>query len=330
MNGGSFSEFVLINFYVVFRDTSLENLKYLTVDQALGDLENFIQVQKSTMTGVVRSKVILLGSHYGGTLSLMINQRFPDLVTGLWVSGAPLIATESHPEFLEFASRTILRFGGHKCYEKLVNAFSTMKTEIDKGHTWDYEDIFRICPGFDFTNINDKGTFFFEIIKPFLSLSQANDRSKVKAICNHMTDEKYLDPVEALATFLSSNDGPCKDYTFKCLLDETHMENWENSPDLWPYQLCTEFGWFPTSSLRNTLFGDVLPTNYFKNICYGLYNLHKSKLETGLEEVNKKLKLKQETNFSHRIVTFGEFDPWRSLGYGQSSDFYYDTLVIEG
>lgn len=76
----------------IFSNATFENLKYLDVDQALADLNKFVQWFKSTVPGLEKSKVIMVGGSYAGTMAVWMRQVYPDSVDGAWASSAPLLA----------------------------------------------------------------------------------------------------------------------------------------------------------------------------------------------------------------------------------------------
>lgn len=70
---------------------SVENLQYLSMDQALADLAHVIRYKKTTVPGLANSKVILIGCSYAGNLVSYFRQLYPDLVDGVWSAGAALL-----------------------------------------------------------------------------------------------------------------------------------------------------------------------------------------------------------------------------------------------
>lgn len=69
-------------------DLSLENLKYLRVDQAIEDIRAFILDVKDQNSLVKNSKVIVVGGSYPGGLAEWIRQKYPAVVDGAWASSA--------------------------------------------------------------------------------------------------------------------------------------------------------------------------------------------------------------------------------------------------
>lgn len=75
-----------------FRDFSTENLRYLSIDQALADIAYFIKHQKAAITGLANSKVVAVGSSYSAALATWARVKFPHLIDVTYASSAPLKA----------------------------------------------------------------------------------------------------------------------------------------------------------------------------------------------------------------------------------------------
>lgn len=73
-------------------DTSTDNLKYLTVDQALEDLANFIATIKKENSTLKDSGVIFVGRSYAASLVTWFMKKYPHLATGAWASSGPILA----------------------------------------------------------------------------------------------------------------------------------------------------------------------------------------------------------------------------------------------
>lgn len=70
----------------------MKHLKYLSLQQALADVAHFIQYQKSHSDNLKKSKVILIGGSYSGSMAAWMTHLYPELVTAAWASSAPLLA----------------------------------------------------------------------------------------------------------------------------------------------------------------------------------------------------------------------------------------------
>lgn len=78
--------------YLHFRDYSTENLRYLSIDQALEDVAYFIKYQKATIPGLSNSKVVVVGGSYSATMATWAREKYPHLIDVAYASSAPLKA----------------------------------------------------------------------------------------------------------------------------------------------------------------------------------------------------------------------------------------------
>lgn len=62
-----------------FRNTSVDSLRYLSVDQALADLAYFIELKKEEST-LKNSPVIVFGGSYAGNMAAWARFKYPHLI----------------------------------------------------------------------------------------------------------------------------------------------------------------------------------------------------------------------------------------------------------
>lgn len=74
-----------------YRDLTIESLSYLSSEQALADLANFINNQ-TTARNLTKSKVITFGGSYPGSLSAWFRSKYPHIVHAAISSSAPIVA----------------------------------------------------------------------------------------------------------------------------------------------------------------------------------------------------------------------------------------------
>ena len=70
---------------------STANLKYLSREQALADLANFISYQQKAMN-LTKNKWIVFGGSYPGNLAAWFRLKYPHLAYGAVASSAPILA----------------------------------------------------------------------------------------------------------------------------------------------------------------------------------------------------------------------------------------------
>jgi pimeloyl-ACP methyl ester carboxylesterase len=68
-----------------------ENVKFLTVDQAMQDYVNLIQNIKASNVNYTFSTVIAFGGSYGGMLAAWMRMKYPFLIHGAHAASAPIL-----------------------------------------------------------------------------------------------------------------------------------------------------------------------------------------------------------------------------------------------
>jgi hypothetical protein len=61
---------------------TVENLKYLSSEQALADAANFIQQYSNANPGLLQVPWIVFGGSYSGSMAAWLRLKYPHLVTG--------------------------------------------------------------------------------------------------------------------------------------------------------------------------------------------------------------------------------------------------------
>lgn len=129
-------------FIVFYSDLSTENMRFLTVDQALADIAHFITHIKTSLPGASESKVIVVGREFGGSLALWFRQSYPHLADGAYVAGAPVLGKLNHFEFNELIGENMLTSIGQQCYDEVRQAFSELDVIAEKAiQSGDYEHL---------------------------------------------------------------------------------------------------------------------------------------------------------------------------------------------
>lgn len=137
----------------------MDNLRFLSVDQALADLAHFIANIKKE-PGKENSKVILVGSSYAGTMATWFSQKYPHLVDGAWASSAPLHAKLDLYEYKVISGQAFRTLGGERCYQLIQNAIKGAEDLINRRKYDQFNDLFSTCSEFDGGNSWDVSAMF--------------------------------------------------------------------------------------------------------------------------------------------------------------------------
>lgn len=96
-----------------------EDLQWLTVDQALNDIHDFIEYIRNDVIDNPRAPILLIGSQYAGSLAVWYQHLYPDNVSAVLALSASILAKIDYSDFFVFVGERIRRVGGKGCYERL-------------------------------------------------------------------------------------------------------------------------------------------------------------------------------------------------------------------
>lgn len=135
--------------YTNCSDVSTENLHLLNTDQILADLAEFVQYLKGTVLQNEHAHVLVAGSGYGGALATWFRVRYPHLADAAWSSGGHHNAVVNFHQFSEAWGRTLIDFGGQKCYNDIFVAFHVIQNLLDLGLADLVSEKFNLCTPLD-------------------------------------------------------------------------------------------------------------------------------------------------------------------------------------
>lgn len=101
---------------------------------------------------------------------------------------------------------------------------------------------------------------------------------------------------------------------------------------LWAYQLCSEFGWYPTGDSSNHPFGKYPPIEYFEQRCEDLFGAEFGDIEQSkknIENSNRKYG-GLKPNVTNVYFTQGSRDPWQSIGISSNLNDHSPGFLIKG
>lgn len=259
---------------------SIDNLKYLSIDQAIADLINFIDYQRKTLPGAQSSRVILSGCSYSAMLATWLHQQHPGIVSGVWAASAPLGAKMDFWQYKVEVSNNILKVGGGDCSKRIRTAFAKMEEKFVSGEVADMKRLFGLCQYMDAKNKLDVQYFLFMVSNVISQVVQNYSPGDIEGACKVLNDPAIDDPVEAVGVLFQQKFGgsSCIDITsarFINLYSNTQWAAIKPSPLGYSrpfiYQLCNELGWFPSSTSKEQMFGSSFPIQLHVELCQALF-----------------------------------------------------------
>ncbi|VDK17423.1 unnamed protein product [Anisakis simplex] len=311
-------------------DQSTENLKWLTSQQALADLAQFIKTMNKEQK-LVNPQWITFGGSYPGMLSAWFRQFYPELTVGALASSAPIGAKVDFYEYLIVVANS-LRFFNPKCADNVGNAFDEMRklSLTQEGRAY-LTNIFTLKPEWTaqstITDV-DMQYFFSNIYSNFQGAVQYNNDNSgkhaigggINDVCKYMVNntktaiENVADVNAYIAKFwdgyFNYTDNRYENYV-DYLKDITAM----SASRSWTYQTCNEFGFFQSTDIGENMFGGPTPVNFFIDTCLDAFG--PTFTPKYVYEANEKshnyyggVEYYHGTNV---FFTNGNIDPWHAL-----------------
>jgi hypothetical protein len=194
------------------KDISTENLKFLTIEQALEDVIKFIDFIKASTPGLENSKVFVAGGSYSATMAAWIRQKYPHTIDAAWASSAPLDAKVDFKEYKEVMTESIRIVGGDECVSAFEEGFKEIERIIDTGNFSKIEDDFNLCEPLKAPQ--DIPHFVYEVSDLVANLVQSHRAGRIEAGCKFIMDEKHIDPVQALGAWINDGSNKCLDMSY--------------------------------------------------------------------------------------------------------------------
>uniref|UniRef100_A0A1Y9IVY9 Prolylcarboxypeptidase n=1 Tax=Anopheles minimus TaxID=112268 RepID=A0A1Y9IVY9_9DIPT len=321
-------------------DYSTPNMRFLSVEQALLDLIEWIDHLRREVVGDPNAKVILHGLGYGGAVAIWARQRFPSLIDGAWGSTASVIARVNFSEYGEDMGETIRVLGHDDCYGIVWRGFRTAENLIDAGLYGRLTEMFRTCVPLQADDPLTIETFFYGLKSSFEAemYGQASPDS-----VRHMCDELMADPadtaLEVLANFFERRYGSfdCVPFDFESNIASSMYEEVgaPNNADYGIrqrlYQLCTEFGWFLTSSTGDSPFGTRITYRYFIDTCRAVFGewIDQDVVYDGVRLTNLHFGA-DDPRVTNVVYVNAQFDPTRFVSITEYNNLQANAFVIEG
>ncbi|CAG2109557.1 unnamed protein product, partial [Medioppia subpectinata] len=295
------------------KDLSIENLKYLTLELALKDAEQFI-LRMTKKLSIEGSKWVVWGLSYSGKLAVWFREKYPNITVGAVSSSAPVGSTTNCTGFLQVAAEAL----GKECSDNIRKANYEMEDLLKTPEgVVKLRKTLNLCDSFDGKNIDDIRYLAQTLAMNIGGSAQYN--VTIDHIVKTMNDPSGGTPLQRVIH---------DDYV-KVLQNTTIDPNqWVRQ---WIYQLCTSTADFVTSELPNSPFGHNIPVEFWTKQCTQVYGpqINAQTIQKAVDRTVATYGGKRP-NITNVVLTNGSLDPWKASGILEDLNNSTKTALIEG
>ncbi|KAJ8924887.1 hypothetical protein NQ315_001043 [Exocentrus adspersus] len=320
-------------------DVSIESLRYLSSEQALGDATEFIKSMNQVYNLAPDAKWIVFGGSYSGALAAWLRLKQPDLVYGAVCSSGPLLAELDFSDYHQVVIDD-LTASSEQCMTSLTTALTQVEDLLaNPKQAEGLTSIFNLCSPIEGLERNDirVSNFFRTLLTPFSNAAQYSGQVKISIddLCGIMTYEAAGKEIQRLANVKALVDGmECVNYDYMSYVYAL-KDTVRKAGDVrqWFYQTCNEFGWFQTSSRADLQFGLGVPIGYYTQLCSDVFG--EGYTEDAMKAVVDQTNLDYgglgiENTASNVVYIYGSADPWHKVGITESDNPNITVLYVEG
>ncbi|XP_066455073.1 putative serine protease K12H4.7 [Eleutherodactylus coqui] len=313
-------------------DMSVENLRYLSSQQALADLAHFQTVMTEKL-GLGDRKWIVFGGSYPGCLAAWYRKKYPHLVHAAVASSAPVVAALNFSAYLDVVQISLSR-NHTNCSEMIKIAFDTLIELLD--YQENYGKIskdFYLCQFLVIRSKMDMSFLLETIAEYIMDVVQYNNDNRgfegvkdgnitIDVVCDIMANESFGSPydryVEVVQSIRKAREEQCIEASYKQFLHDMRDIHWEGSASSggrqWMYQTCTAFGYFQSSDSIYQPFSGF-PLSYHVQQCADIYGkvFDLPLINSAIQQTNENYG-GINVQSSRIIFTNGLIDPWHALG----------------
>jgi serine protease 16 len=238
---------------------SVNSLKYLSIEQTLADLAEFIDVivlNHSRAGPNVRIGVI--GGSYPGSLSSWFRLKYPHLAWASWASSAPVLVKNDFFEYDEYIADQAAQVSD-TCLTNLQQVFQYFHNATATG---DDAVLGAIRRDYNFSAEQDNISVLYVLVDILAGIVQYNSRYRMLTpLCGGLVGNLTAD----VATYhkWAMNWTKTRGETVQDI--DLMMATEAGSSRSWSWMTCTEVGWFQTASGK--LRSPFLNLTYFRNVC---------------------------------------------------------------
>lgn len=299
------------------QNSETENLQFLTVEQALADLNAFTAYYKSTMDPRTTSvKWFVFGGSYPGALASWYRAAYPDASVGSLSSSGVVNCIVDYYEF----DMQVTAAAGNKCSDGIKLVQASFERTIAKSPVQGLQDSLAL---FNCEKDMSVADLFYMMAD---SWSMAVQYSSKSDLCTALSTVDASSPdEEVMSTFATFSleywgEDFCSAgfYNTKALADPAR---WETNSRSWRWQTCYQVSYFNTAPPMGSLRSQTVDLQYHLQQCEAIFG---KKMFPSSDEMNRVYggQFPKATR-----VFYSDFsdDPWQraSVNFSPSEDEPY-------
>ncbi|XP_054156706.1 putative serine protease K12H4.7 [Oppia nitens] len=295
-------------------DLSVDNLRYLTVEQALKDTDEFIGYLNGKLSLTNTTKWITFGGSYAGSLAAWFREKYPQSVAGSVASSAPVQVRYEFKEYLGVDSQSL----GTECTNQVREAFKQIEDQLKTSQGCQLlTKQFNLCTPMNGTDLDSVHNLKFNLIVPLGMAAQYDGQiplSVGKVCAMMMTNVSIKQPVERLASVQSEYlSGKCLDYDWIKYVNQ--LKETSKTAPLVRAGTCTELAFFITTGLEDSPFGrNSVPVDYWTKQCTDVFGneFTPESIKKAVDKFNAGYG-GFKPNVTNVVFPNGSVDPWHAL-----------------
>ncbi|PIA17008.1 peptidase S28, partial [Coemansia reversa NRRL 1564] len=234
-------------------DMSGPNMKYLTVENSLEDIANFIRSANSFVKESIgidispKSKWVATGGSYAATLAVWARKKYPDLIHAAYASSAPILIESDFYQYDQVVARAL------PCAQSISDAVSMLDTILDSG---DRALINRWKNSFGLQNLEDDADFAGALTDQMSTTVQyympplkgSNTPDTITNLCSWFENTANT-PLQNMADMTAAYIRESKINPLSAYSSNSGAPNTALHQDgrAWFYQTCTQFGFWQSA-----------------------------------------------------------------------------------
>lgn len=274
--------------------TVTANMQWLTVEQALADLNQFIDFVRQDL-GTDTSKVVIVGGSYAGALSAWFKITYPDQVVGAWSSSGVVNAILKFDMF----DTQIGHSAGADCTTAMQAVTAQITTAFAAGQNKEVKTLFNSRPG-----LADNDFWYMVADSMAMAVQYGNKANMCDVIVPAFIAGE--DMITVFANFTNSFWGDS--FGSDCFYDSICLQNDTSFARSWRWQKCYELAYFQIAPEQNSIRSTDLTYNVLLHQCEVIFG---ESMKPATNRINNQYGGAVPVGGSNIVFTDFSDDPWQ-------------------